>query len=275
MIELIKTMFSYDFMVQAVVVGLLVTLCASLLGVSMVLKRYSMIGDGLSHVGFAALALAAAFNTAPLKVAIPVCIVAAFFLLRISNNGKIKGDQAVALLCSGSLAVGVMILSLSSGMNTDVNNYMFGSILSISAEDALLTKILSIIVLIMFVLFFNRIFAVTFDENFAKATGTAAGAYNMILAILTAVTVVIGMRIMGALLISSLVIFPSLTSMRVCNTYKGVVMSSVIVAVISFMIGITMSFAYGTPTGASVVCVDIVCFALFSIAGQVKQRMAK
>ena len=174
MIELIKTMFSYDFMVQAVVVGLLVTLCASLLGVSMVLKRYSMIGDGLSHVGFAALALAAAFNTAPLKVAIPVCIVAAFFLLRISNNGKIKGDQAVALLCSGSLAVGVMILSLSSGMNTDVNNYMFGSILSISAEDALLTKILSIIVLIMFVLFFNRIFAVTFDENFAKATGTAA-----------------------------------------------------------------------------------------------------
>ena len=272
MIELIKTMFSYDFMVQAVVVGLLVTLCASLLGVSMVLKRYSMIGDGLSHVGFAALALAAAFNTAPLKVAIPVCIVAAFFLLRI---GKIKGDQAVALLCSGSLAVGVMILSLSSGMNTDVNNYMFGSILSISAEDALLTKILSIIVLIMFVLFFNRIFAVTFDENFAKATGTAAGAYNMILAILTAVTVVIGMRIMGALLISSLVIFPSLTSMRVCNTYKGVVMSSVIVAVISFMIGITISFAYGTPTGASVVCVDIVCFALFSIAGQVKQRMAK
>ena len=270
MIELIKTMFSYDFMVQAVVVGLLVTLCASLLGVSMVLKRYSMIGDGLSHVGFAALALAAAFNTAPLKVAIPVCIVAAFFLLRISNNGKIKGDQAVALLCSGSLAVGVMILSLSSGMNTDVNNYMFGSILSISAEDALLTKILS-----MFVLFFNRIFAVTFDENFAKATGTAAGAYNMILAILTAVTVVIGMRIMGALLISSLVIFPSLTSMRVCNTYKGVVMSSVIVAVISFMIGITISFAYGTPTGASVVCVDIVCFALFSIAGQVKQRMAK
>lgn len=140
----------------------------------------------------------------------------------------------MALLCSGSLAVGVMILSLSSGMNTDVNNYMFGSILSISAEDALLTKILSIIVLIMFVLFFNRIFAVTFDENFAKATGTAAGVYNMILAVLTAVTVVIGMRIMGALLISSLIIFPSLTSMRVCNTYKGVVMSSVIVAVISF-----------------------------------------
>ena len=272
MIELIKTMFSYDFMVQAVVVGLLVTLCASLLGVSMVLKRYSMIGDGLSHVGFAALALATAFNTAPLKVAIPVCIVAAFFLLRISNNGKIKGDQAVALLCSGSLAVGVMILSISSGMNTDVNNYMFGSILSISAEDALLTKILSIIVLI---LFFNRIFAVTFDENFAKATGTAAGVYNMILAVLTAVTVVIGMRIMGALLISSLVIFPSLTSMRVCNTYKGVVMSSVIVAVISFMIGITISFAYGTPTGASIVCVDIVCFALFSIAGQIKQRTAK
>lgn len=275
MIEFIKSMLSYDFMVQAIIVGLLVTLCASLLGVSMVLKRYSMIGDGLSHVGFAALALAAALNVAPLKLAIPVCVIAAFLLLRLSSNSKIKGDQAVAILCSGSLAVGVMIISLSSGMNTDVNNYMFGSILSISAEDALITKIMAVIVIFMFIVFYNRIFAVTFDENFARATGTHAGIYNMILAILTAITVVIGMRIMGALLISSLVIFPSLTSMRICKTYKGVIITSLIVAVISFVTGFMISFGYDTPTGASIVCVNLALFALFSVAEIIKQKIAK
>ena len=275
MIEFIKSMFSYDFIVQAIIVGLLVTLCASLLGVSMVLKRYSMIGAGLSHVGFAALALAAALNVAPLRLAIPVCVVAAFMLLRLSSNSKIKGDQAVAILCSGSLAVGVMIISLSSGMNTDVNNYMFGSILSISAEDAVITKIVAVVVIFMFIVFYNRIFAVTFDENFAKATGTRAGAYNMILAILTAVTVVIGMRIMGALLISSLVIFPSLTSMRICKTYKGVIITSIIVSVISFMVGFMISFGYDTPTGASIVCVNLAFFALFSVIEMIKQKIVK
>lgn len=275
MIDFIKSMLSYEFMVQAIIVGLLVTLCASLLGVSMVLKRYSMIGDGLSHVGFAALALAAALNVAPLRLAIPVCVIAAFLLLRLSSNSKIKGDQAVAILCSGSLAIGVMIISLSSGMNTDVNNYMFGSILSISAEDALITKIMAVIVIFMFIVFYNRIFAVTFDENFARATGTHAGIYNMILAILTAVTVVIGMRIMGALLISSLVIFPSLTSMRICKTYKGVIITSLIVAVISFVIGFMISFGYDTPTGASIVCVNLAFFALFSVVEIIKQKIAK
>lgn len=275
MIDFIKSMLSYEFMVQAIIVGLLVTLCASLLGVSMVLKRYSMIGDGLSHVGFSALALAAALNVAPLRLAIPVCVIAAFLLLRLSSNSKIKGDQAVAILCSGSLAIGVMIISLSSGMNTDVNNYMFGSILSISAEDALITKIMAVIVIFMFIVFYNRIFAVTFDENFARATGTHAGIYNMILAILTAVTVVIGMRIMGALLISSLVIFPSLTSMRICKTYKGVIITSLIVAVISFVIGFMISFGYDTPTGASIVCVNLAFFALFSVAEIIKQKIAK
>lgn len=275
MIDFIKSMLSYEFMVQAIIVGLLVSLCASLLGVSMVLKRYSMIGDGLSHVGFAALALAAALNVAPLRLAIPVCIIAAFLLLRLSSNSKIKGDQAVAILCSGSLAVGVMIISLSSGMNTDVNNYMFGSILSISSEDALITKIMAVIVIFMFIVFYNRIFAVTFDENFAKATGTHAGIYNMILAILTAITVVIGMRIMGALLISSLVIFPSLTSMRICKTYKGVIITSLIVAVISFVIGFMISFGYDTPTGASIVCVNLAFFALFSVVEIIKQKIVK
>jgi zinc transport system permease protein len=234
-----------------------------------------MIGDGLSHVGFASLALASALNVAPLKVAVPVCIVAAFFLLRISSGSKIKGDQALAILCSGSLAVGVMILSLSSGMNTDINNYMFGSILSISEGDAFLTKIIALIVIVLFIVFYNRIFAVTFDESFAKATGTRAGLYNMVLAILTAVTVVIGMRMMGALLISSLIIFPSLTSMRVCKTYRGVIITSVIVAVVSFIVGITISFAFSTPTGASIVCVNLVLFGALSLVGLAKQRFRR
>ena len=272
MLEMIKEMLSYQFMVRAVIVGLLVALCASLLGVSMVLKRYSMIGDGLSHVGFAALAVAQALNVAPLKIAIPVCIIAAVLLLRISNNSKIKGDSAVAILCSGSLAVGVMVISLSSGMNTDVNNYMFGSILSISSEDAWLTGILSVVVIILFVLFYNRIFSVTFDENFARATGTKAGVYNTLLAVLTAVTVVIGMRMVGALLISSLIIFPSLTAMRICRTYRSVMICSVVISVVSFVAGILISYGFSTPTGASIVCVNLVIFALGSLLGALTRR---
>lgn len=273
--EIFADMFNYQFMVRAITVGLLVSLCASLLGVSMVLKRYSMIGDGLSHVGFAALAAAAAAGIAPLKVAIPVCIAAAFLMLRISENSKLKGDATVAIVCSGALAIGVMIISMSSGMNTDVNNYMFGSILSLSAEDALMSRILSIIVVLLFIVFYNRIFAVTFDENFARATGTKAGLYNGILAVLTAVTVVIGMRMMGALLISSLIIFPSLSSMRICKRYRMVIISSVIISVVCFMIGITVSFAKSTPAGASVVCANLIVFAVCSLVGALKGRVGK
>ncbi|MGN0375174.1 MAG: metal ABC transporter permease, partial [Butyrivibrio sp.] len=255
--EIIETMLSYPFMVRAFTVGILVSVCAALLGVSMVLKRYSMIGDGLSHVGFAALAAASAANIAPLKVAVPVCIAAAFLMLRLNESSKLKGDSAVAIVCSGALAIGVMIISLSSGMNTDVSNYMFGSILSISSEDALVTRILSVVVIIVFIVFYNRIFAVTFDETFARATGTRAGIYNGVLAALTAVTVVIGMRMMGALLISSLIIFPSLSSMRVCRKYKSVMICSVVISVICFLTGITVSFIYSTPAGASIVCVNL------------------
>lgn len=275
MIEIIETMMSYPFMVRALTVGILVSLCAALLGVSMVLKRYSMIGDGLSHVGFAALAAAAATGMAPLKVAIPICILAAFLMLRISENSRLKGDSAVAIVCSGSLAVGVMIISLSSGMNTDVSNYMFGSILSISEDDAVVTRILSVIVIIVFLVFYNRIFAVTFDENFAKATGTRTGVYNMILAILTAVTVVIGMRLMGALLISSLIIFPSLSAMRICKRYKTVMICSVIISVISFVIGISVSFMYSTPAGASIVCVNLAVFLIMVLVGFLKNKIRK
>jgi zinc transport system permease protein len=258
-------MMSYPFLMRAMVVGILVALCSSLLGVSLVLKRYSMIGDGLSHVGFGALAIATAMNAAPLKISIPIVILAAFFLLKISDNSKTKGDAAIALISTSSLAIGVMAISVTSGINIDVYNYMFGSILAMSKADVVLSVVLSIIVLILYVFFYSKIFAITFDENFAKATGIKAGLYNMLLATLTAVTIVIGMRLMGALLISSLIIFPSLTSMKIFKSFRSVVISSAILSIACFMIGIIISYIFSTPAGASVVCVNIIIFFLFSL----------
>jgi zinc transport system permease protein len=256
-------MFSYTFLVRAVTVGLLVSLCAALLGVSLVLKRYSMIGDGLSHVGFGTLAIAMALNVAPLTLSIPVVVAAAFFLLRISESSRIKGDAAIALISTGALAVGVIVISGSTGMNTDVCNYMFGSILAMSKNDVRLSIALSAVVLVLFVLCYHKIFAVTFDETFARATGTKAGIYNMLIAFLTAVTIVLGMRMMGAMLISSIIIFPALTSMRVCKTFRSVTLCSALVSVICFFIGVVISYLYAAPTGASVVIVNILAFFLF------------
>jgi zinc transport system permease protein len=256
-------MFSYAFLVRAVVVGLLVSLCAALLGVSLVLKRYSMIGDGLSHVGFGTLAAATAMNVAPLAVSTPVVVLAAFLLLRISENSKIKGDAAIALISTSSLALGVLVISLTTGMNTDVCNYLFGSILAMSKDDVALSVGLAIVVLGLFILFYNKIFAVTFDETFARATGVKTGLYNMLIAFLTALTIVLGMRMMGALLISSLIIFPALTSMRLCKKFKTVTICSAAVSVICFFIGVVISYIQATPTGASIVLVNIAAFLLF------------
>ena len=271
MIQEIIEMMSYPFMTRAFLVGSLVALCSALLGVSLVLKRYSMIGDGLSHVGFGAMAIAAAMNAAPLAVAIPIVIVAAVLLLRINSNAKIKGDAAIALISTSSLAIGVMVISLTTGMNTDVYNYMFGSILAMSSDDLKLSVILSVIVLILFIFFYHKIFAITFDETFARATGVKAGLYNMLIAVLTAVTIVLGMRMMGALLISSLIIFPALTSMRVFKSFLGVVVSSGVVSVVCFFIGLILSYVYSIPAGASVVVVNLAMFGVFSVVQMVKQ----
>lgn len=260
MINILSELFSYSFITRALLVGTLVSLCASILGVSLVLKRYSMIGDGLSHVGFGSLSVAMALNLAPLQVSIPVVVLAAFLLLRISENSKIKGDAAIALISSSSLAIGVIITSLTTGMNTDVCNYMFGSILAMEKSDVYLSVLLSIIVLVLYGLFYNKIFAITFDEKFAKATGTKVERYNMLVALLTALTIVIGMRLMGALLISSLIIFPSLTSMRIFGSFKGVIITSSILSVVCFFIGIIISFQYNIPAGASIVAVNLVAF---------------
>ena len=272
MFDTVIEMLSYPFMTRAFLVGSLVALCSALLGVSLVLKRYSMIGDGLSHVGFGAMAIAAAMNAAPLTVAIPVVIVAAILLLRISGNAKIKGDAAIALISTTSLAVGVMVISLTTGMNTDVYNYMFGSILAMSAEDVKLSLVLSVFVLILFIVFYHKIFAITFDETFARATGVKAGVYNTLIAVLTAVTIVLGMRMMGALLISSLIIFPALTSMRVCRTFKSVVINSAVISVVCLFIGITVSYVWATPAGASVVIVNIGALLIYTIVGAVKNK---
>jgi zinc transport system permease protein len=269
MMELLREMLSYPFIVRALTGGLLISLCASLLGVSLVLKRYSMIGDGLSHVSFGALSVAVAFGWAPLAVSIPVVAAAAVLLLRITGNGKIKSDAAIAMISAGSLAVGIIVTSLTTGMTTDVSSYMFGSILAMSREDVVLSAVLSLIVLGMFILCYNKVFAVTFDESFARATGVRVSGYNTILAVLT---IVLGMRMMGAMLISSLIIFPALTSMRVFKSFSGVILSAGTVSVVCFFIGLVLSYVYSIPAGASVVVVNMGAFGIFSVIQAVRRR---
>ncbi len=287
----------YKFIQRALMVGGLVSLCASLLGVTLVLKRYSMIGDGLSHVGFGSLtvAMALGFVTAdslpgflpgglraglarlcagiaesPLPFTLVVVVVCAFLLLRISERSRMRGDSAIALISTSALAVGVIVTSMTSGMNVDVYNYMFGSILAMSASDVYVSVALSAVVLALFVLFYPRIFAVTFDEPFARATGVRAGAYNMLIALLTALTVVVGMRMMGTLLISSLIIFPALSSMRVFSRFRAVTICSAVISVCCFAAGMLLSCVYSLPTGAGIVAVNLFVFIVFSAIGAIR-----
>jgi len=266
-------MFGYTFLVRAFIVGALVSICAALLGVSLVLKRYSMIGDGLSHVGFGSLAAAAAFNVAPLFVSIPVVIAAAFLLLRLGERHLIKGDAAIALISTSSLALGVVIISQTTGMNTDVCNYLFGSILAMNKNDVYLSIALSVTVIIIFVVFYNKLFAITFDETFAGASGVKTGVYNMLIALLTALTIVLGMRMMGAMLISALIIFPALTSMRLFKKFKSVSICSVCISLVCYFTGIVVSYIYAMPSGASVVLANISAFAVFSLCNIIKPRL--
>ena len=270
--ELIMQIMSYPFMVRAFIVGILVSLCAALLGVSLVLKQYSMIGDGLSHVSYGALSIALACGIAPLKLSIPVVIVSAFFLLRMTENNKMKSDAAIAALSASALAIGVSVTALTTGMTTDVCSYMFGSVLAMTKEDVVLSVILSILVLILFVFSYHNIFAVTFDENFSKATGVRVGLYNTLLSILTAVTIVLGMQMMGAMLISSLIIFPALTSMRVCRTFKSVILNSAVLSVVCLIAGLTISYVGATPAGASVVLANLAALIVYSCIGMIRNR---
>ncbi|MBE6797677.1 MAG: metal ABC transporter permease [Ruminococcaceae bacterium] len=272
MIEYILSFLQYDFMRNALIVGLLIAVCCALLGVSLVLKRFSMIGDGLSHVGFGASALALALGFAPLYVAIPTVIIAAFLMLRINKNSKINGDAIIALVSSSALAIGYTAQKLSGGGNIDISNYMFGSIYTVSKEDVIITVILSVLVLALYVVFYNKLFAITFDEDFAAATGVKTGAYNSLLAALTAVTVVIGMRMMGALLISSLIIFPVLTASRLCKNYRSVIISSLIISVFNFLTGLVLSIVLNTSPGSSVVIVSLAVFVILSVVGRIFKK---
>ena len=261
----IVRMLSYHFMQRALLVGVLVSLCAALLGVSLVLKRYSMIGDGLSHVGFGALAVASALHLAPLAVAVPVVILAAVLLLRLSESKKIKGDAAIALISSSALAIGVISVSVTTGMNTEVSSYMFGSILSLSRTDTVLSAILSVCVLALFLAFYPRLFAVTFDESFAKATGTPVSTYNLLIAVTIAVIIVLAMNLVGSLLISALIIFPAVSAMRLFRSFKGVTVCSAILSVSCALIGMLVSILGSTPVGSTIVAVDIAAFLVFSL----------
>ena len=267
----IFTMFSFPFMQRALIAGVLVSLCAALLGVSLVLKRYSMIGDGLSHVSFGALAIAVALGVTPLWFSIPVVILAAFLLLRVADNPRWNSDAAIAAMSASSLAIGILVISRTTGMTTDVDNYMFGSVLAMSKADVALSVVLCLAVLVLFILFYHKLFAVTFDESFSRATGLKVERYNTLLAILTALTIVLGMRMMGAMLISSLVIFPALTAMRLFRSFRGVVVCAAATSVACFCLGLTISFAFSTPVGATVVAADLAVFLTSCLIGLLRR----
>ncbi len=269
--ETLKLFFSYPFVRYAFVVAVVISLSASLLGVTLVLKRYSFIGDGLSHVAFGAMAIASVFKMINNNVIVlPLTILAAVLLLRTGKNAKIKGDAAIAVFSVGALAVGYLIMnvfSTSANVSGDVCSTLFGStsLLTLTAGEVWFSVILAIIVTGLFVFLYNKIFAVTFDEDFANATGANADRYNLIIAILIAVIIVMGMNLVGSLLISALVIFPALSAMRLYNNYRGVVICSAVIAVICAVAGMLLSILLSTPVGATIVTADIVVFAAVSL----------
>ncbi len=269
--DIIYLVSTYDFIWRAFICGFLLSLCASLLGVSLCLRRLSMIGDGLSHISFGAIAVASALGLAPLKIAIPVAIVSAVALFKLGGR-RMKGDSGIAVISSGSLAVGIIMISYT-GSGADMNNYLIGSLYSVTAGDMAVSVALSIAVIFCFVILYNRIFLVTFDESFAKATGVKAEAVSLVLSVLTALTVVVAMRLMGALLISALIVFPALSAMRVFKSFRAVSICSVAVSIVSFMIGFALTLILdAVPTGACITLTNLVIFILFSFFGAIRGR---
>ena len=268
--------FAYPFVRYALIVGVLIALCSSLLGVTLVLKRFSFIGDGLSHVAFGAIAIAAVLNLSNQMILVfPITIVCAILLLRTGQNTKIKGDAAIAMISVGALAIGYLITNLfsaSSNVSGDVCSTLFGStsILTLTQGEVWLCAILSLVVIAIFILFYNKIFAVTFDENFALSAGTNANAYNLLIAIVIAVIIVLAMNLVGSLLISALVIFPALSAMRVFQNFRAVTICSAVLSVICAFLGILVSIFASTPVGSTIVAVNIVAFALFCAVGKLK-----
>ena len=268
--------FAYPFVRYALIVGVLIALCSSLLGVTLVLKRFSFIGDGLSHVAFGAIAIAAVLNLSNQMILVfPITIVCAILLLRTGQNTKIKGDAAIAMISVGALAIGYLIMNLfsaSSNVSGDVCSTLFGStsILTLTQGEVWLCAILSLVVIAIFILFYNKIFAVTFDENFALSAGTNANAYNLLISIVIAVIIVLAMNLVGSMLISALVIFPALSAMRVFQNFRAVTICSAVLSVICAFLGILVSILASTPVGSTIVAVNMIAFALFCAVGKLK-----
>ena len=270
--------FSYPFVWYALIVGVLIALCSALFGVVLVLKRFSFIGDGLSHVAFGALAIATVMNvTNNMLIVLPITVICAILLLKTGKNTKIKGDAAIAMLSAGALAIGYLIMSLFSGSGNvagDVCSTLFGSfsIITLSSWEVILCIVLSLVVITLFILFYNRIFAVTFDEDFARASGIRASLYNLLIAVVTAIIIVLAMNLVGSLLISALIIFPALSSMRVCRTFKRVVILSTVSSITCAIFGIISAILFSTPVGPTIVVCDILAFLVCFIVGKVRKN---
>ena len=273
MIETLSLYFSFSFVCYAFIVGVLISLCSSLLGVTLVLKRFSFIGDGLSHVAFGGICIASVLNISNnMFLVLPITILSAVLLLRSGRNKKIQGDAAIAMISVGALAIGYLLMnvfSVSSNLTGDVCSTLFGStsILTLSKAEVWLCTVLSILVIIAFVIFYNKIFAVTFDENFAQAVGTHASAYNLV--IIIAIIIVLAMNLVGSLLISALVIFPALSAMRIFKSFKSVTICSAAISVFCSVSGLLISIISGTPVGSTIVAVDIAAFLICSLIGKI------
>ena len=263
-------MFSYPFMQKALIAGICIAIAAALVGVPLVLRKHSMIGDGVSHAAVGAFAIATVLGIAPLAFAIPAVIIASFLVLRLANNKKSNGDAGIAILSASSLAIGTLAISISKGVNIDLNSYLFGSILAVNWLEVWLSLGVSIISVVLFVLAYHRIFALTFEEEFAAAIGVKTKIYDAILAAICSIIIVLGIRLVGALLISSLIIFPTLTAMCLAKSFKKIVVTSAIISAIAFVTGLIISYFAATPTGATIVIVNLITL----IVAKVYQRLS-
>lgn len=274
--ELFQTPF-INIIIKALICGILISICSALLGVNLVLKRYSMIGDGLSHVAFGAMTIAAVANLAPMAVALPITVISAVVILRANNSGKLKGDAAIAMISVSALALGYLLMNIystSSNLAGDVCSSLFGStsILTLTVFDVVLCTVLTLAVIICYLLFYRKFFAVTFDQDFASAVGINSNAYNTLLALVTAVIIVLAMKLVGALLISALIIFPSLTAMRLYNNFRSIVICSAICSAICTVVGIFVSCIISTPAGATIVAVDLLVYTIITVTSKIIKR---
>jgi zinc transport system permease protein len=275
MIDVFQTLqeaWSYDFIRKALLVGVLIALCCSFLGVFLVLKKFSMIGDGLAHVSFATVAIALLLSAAPLPVSIPLVILASLAILKLAETAELHGDAAIGLVSSFAVAAGVVIASLANGFNVDLMSYLFGSILVIRDADIVLSVILALLVIVAVIAFFNPLFAASYDEEFAQVSGIRVKRGNQLIVVLTAITVALGIRVVGTMLISSLIIFPTVTALQLSRSFKGTIALSSLVSVSCVLVGIFLSFLFDLPTGGTIVMLNAVCFGLFFSARRIAVR---